>query len=184
MNKILLLVVFSLILLGIPNAHARNSAASYDSKYYSQQEFVEAYNNSSATVNRDYIVQIDTTPSINTNKNLGQYVTDVTAATPNVYAFGVADENITAGTLGRFCIRGPHKIVVKAGQTVTAGTVLGFCSNNPAGAGLSCTYNTPTGTSDSMIGFTLNATATTDTGDVNNATGAEYWSWVAPQVLR
>lgn len=182
MKKLLVLVAISFMLLGIGSVQARNSAASYDAKYYSQQEFVQAYNNTTSPIYRDYVVGLDTSPTINPNVNLGQYVTAVTSATSdNIYVFGVADETIPAGQLGRFCIRGPHKIVVKASQTSTIGTVLSQCPSNTAAAGgLACAYATATGTAAGMIGYVINATATSDTGDVVG----EYWSWVTPQILR
>lgn len=216
--KKLLLVVISLMLLGLPNAHARNSAATYDNKYYSQQEFVQVYNNTTAPMYRDYVVGIDavdandtttTAPGVNPNSNLGQYVVEGTGSTTdNIYVFGVIDDPvIPAGQLGRVCIRGPHKIIVKnAASTgtvpafsVSQGTVLSQCANNTdfgfqngylSNGGVACPYTTATGTAGGMIGYVLNATATTDTGDAGQVvngittTGSEYWSWVNPQVLR
>lgn len=217
--KKLLLVVFSLMLLGIPNAHARNSAATYDNKYWSQQEFVAAYNNTTVSMYRDYIVGLDTnsvgnaSPSINPNNNLGQYITENTGSTTdNLYVFGVVDETIPAGQLGRVCIRGPHKVVfMKTGtypQTApSVGTVLSQCSNNSTAnivapgssqqnplystnGGLACTYSTSTGTAGGMLGWVMSSTATTDTGDAGQTvagivtTESEYWTWITPQVLR
>lgn len=219
MNRFLLVLAFSLLILGIPNVHARNSAASYDNKYYSQQEFVQAYNNSTATIYRDYVVGLDVnssginngaTPGINPNNNLGQYVTEVTGSTTDsIYVFGVSDETIPAGQLGRICIRGAHKVnyistaAPLAAPTTTVGTAVSQCKNNvamintqnattgPINGGVACPYSTATGTAGGMIGYILSSTATTDTGDSgqstsvsSNTTGSEYWIWVDPQVLR
>lgn len=201
MKKLLVLVVFSLMLLGVSNAHARNSAAAYDNKFYSQQEFVQGYNNSTGTIYRDFVVGLDTTPGINPNNNLGQYVTQVTSSTTdNIYAFGVADETIPAGQLGRICIRGPHKVVYNITQHAvpTAGSVTSQCASAQTfgatsllGGGGACSYTTATGTAGGMLGVVLSATATTDSGDVgqttnaqSNTTWSEYWSWIGPQVLR
>lgn len=213
MKKLLSLVAISLMLLGFPNAHARNSAETYDNKFYSQQEFVQAYNNTTAPMYRDYVVGLDvtsvlsTSPTVNPNNNLGQYITEATGSTTdNIYAFGVVDDSIIpAGQLGRIAIRGPHKVVVKNNGTTgsvpafatTAGTVISQCAsnvplvfnatlNNTLNGGVACAYTTATGTAGSMIGYTLSSTATTDTGDQGTAgaTGSEYWVWVQPQVLR
>lgn len=216
--KKLLLVAISFLLLGVQNSHARNSAAAYDNKFYSQQEFVQVYNNTTTSLYRDYIVGVDavdandpatTAPTINPNVNLGQYVVEATGTTTdNIYVFGVIDDAvIPAGQLGRVCIRGPHKIVVKnqgalgtvPAFTVSQGLVLSQCSSNvdqptsagyPVNGGVACPYTTSTGTAGGMIGYVLSATATTDTGDAGQVvngittTGSEYWTWVSPQVLR
>ncbi len=214
MNRFLLVLAFSLMLLGIPSAHARNSAASYDNKYWSQQEFVQAYNASTGTIYRDFVVQVATTsvdtslaPGINPNASLGQYVVSQNGSTTDsVYVFGVADETIPAGQLGRIAIRGAHKVVFNKGdhgETISNGTILSMCKfGNPAFSqngtnatiipgGMACVYTTATGTAGGMLGFVLNSTATTDTGDVgqtsnaqSDTTGAEYWTWIDPQILR
>jgi hypothetical protein len=213
--KKLLLVAFSLLLLGLPNAQARNSAATYDNKFYSQQEFVQGYNNSTSTIYRDFVVGLDkslinTSTSINPNINLGQYVTEVTGSTTDsIFVFGVADETIPAGQLGRICIRGPHKVVTTPGNGATnpyapaIGTAMSQCNFNVANfnasgvaanainGGFACPYTTATGTAGGMLGYSINATATTDTGDVgqstnsqNFTTGSEYWIWVEPHTIR
>lgn len=208
MNRFLTVLAFSLMLLGIPNAHARNSAASYDNKFYSQQEFVQAYNNTTATIFRDYTVGLDTSPAINPNNNLGQYVTEqTTSTTDSVFVFGVADETIPAGQLGRICIRGPHKVMFNEvsgpqgpGFSISAGTVISQCANNTTtftnpsvggsvNGGVACPYSTATGTAGGMLGYVLSTTATTDTGDASqtgamNSTGSEFWTWIDPQILR
>jgi len=219
--KKLLLIAISLMLLG-GIAQARNSAATYDTKYWSQQEFVAAYNASTAPMYRDYVVGLIqgvvdagvTIPGVNPNVNLGQYITEYTGATTdNLYVFGVVDDTvIPSGQLGRICIRGPHKVVAKSnggGAWISnpVGTVVSQCANNysllaaPPGVaqspgnaingGMMCPYSTGTGTAAGMLGWLMNNTPTTDTGDQgtstsaqNNTTSNEYWVWVSPQVLR
>ena len=144
--KKLLLIAISLMLLG-GIAQARNSAATYDTKYWSQQEFVAAYNATTATMYRDFVVglvlpgaPIDagvTALTVNPNNYVGQYITEYTGATTdNVYVFGVVDDaTIPSGQLGRICIRGPHKVVAKtngtAGQlTPSVGQMVSQCANN------------------------------------------------------
>lgn len=210
MNKLLLMAI-SLLLLGLPNAQARNSAASYDNKYWSQQEFVQAYNNSTATIYRDYVVGLDVSlnvaGSINPNVNQGQYITETTGSTTDqIYVFGVSDETIPAGQLGRIAIRGPHKVAWQAlpGTAVpTAGQAISQCKfnlpmynaggnvNNAINGGFACPYTTATGTAGGALGFILNTTATTDAGDIgqttngqNFTTGSEYWAWINPSILR
>ena len=215
MKKLLSLVAISLMILGLSNAQARNSAASYDAKYYSQQEFVQAYNSSTASIYRDYVVGLDTsatgaTTVVNPNVSLGQYVTTTTGSTTDsIYVFGVADETIPAGQLGRICIRGPHKVIVlpvtssQGAISATAGSVFSQCKYNVSAfsvngttsgvisGGFACPYSTATGTAGGMIGYTLSATATTDTGDVGQSTNAqsfttssEYWTWIEPHTIR
>ena len=202
MKKLLSLVAISFMLLGIGSVQARNSAASYDNRYWSQQEFVQAYNSSTASMYRDYIVGIDTavvgaTGIVNPNYSLGQYVTEATSSTTdNTYVFGVVDETIPAGQLGRICIRGPHKVVLASNTSqaywgvgavnVTAGALISQCKNNspqvpntvgypntPVNGGVGCQFTTATGTTAGTLGYILSATATTDTGDVGTATNAQ-----------
>jgi hypothetical protein len=228
MKKLFLLLAISLLVLG-SNAQARNSADTYDNKYYSQQEFVDAYNATTGPLYRDYVVGIyaaadnglatGAIPGVNPNSNLGQYVVEATSSTTdNIYAFGVVDASvIPSGQLGRIAIRGPHKVVVSTSfkiltANLSVGTLLSQCASNVdfvpgvtgqipitqpnttvVNGGVACIYSTATGTAGATIGYLLNTTATTDTGDVGTATNAqsqgtstnsEYWAWINPQVLR
>lgn len=170
MKKIILL---ALLMVGfISTVRAENSATSYDSKYYSQQVFVSAYNNSASTISRDNVVILDATQTINPNLYLGSYVTTNGATTDSIYVFGVTDESVLSGSLGRICIRGPHKVVMPSPPTA-AGVVIGACASNSK----ACATSTADATSSGQLGFTLSATATTDTGDATNT----YWAWVRPE---
>ena len=183
MKKLTLAVIFSLMLLATTNAHARNSAAAYDAKFYSQQEYVDFYNNSTGTFVRDYIVNLDATgATVNPNNNLGQYVLQNNCSVnDNVYQVGVVDESIAPGTVGRVCIRGPHKVVLQTGNTGHGiGTLMSQCPSNIWNGGYACVYGTSTGTVGGSIGYVIQNTLTTDTGDAANT----VWIWVAPQIQR
>lgn len=154
---------------------AESSATAYDGKYYSQQVFVMAYNNFNATINRDNVVIIDASPSINPNNNLGSYIIP-TGTTDSIFIFGVTDEAIVVGTMGRVCIRGPHKAVGIVGAGFPTSGAIISASNQIGKFGY---YNgTSDGTAGGRLGYVLSATATTDTGD---ATGT-YWVYVEPSV--
>lgn len=168
-NKLLLsLFAISLLFVGRV-AHAENSAAAFDNKYYSEQVFVQAYNNTASTIAINNVVVLDTTPAVNPNVNLGQYVTTNGSTTDSVFVFGVTDEAITAATLGRICIRGPHKVVHAVGIT-TQGAVIGACASSSK----ACPVTTSTGTSRGFLGKILSTTASTDTGDAANT----FWDWI------
>lgn len=175
MKRKLFLVAISILLVGglvrfHGEARAENSAAAYDSKWYSQQVFVQAYNNAASTIAINNVVVMDTTPTVNPNVNLGQYVTTNGSTTDSVYVFGVTDEAITAGTLGRICVRGPHKVVAPSLSGVTAGNVIGAC----ASSSLACAVTTASGTDRGFLGKYINTTASTDTGDAANT----FWAWI------
>lgn len=170
MRKLFLsLIAISFLFLG-GVAHAENSAAAYDAKWYSQQVFVQAYNNTASTMAINTVVVQDVTPGVNPNVNLGQYVTTNGSTTDSVYVFGVTDEAIPAAQLGRVCVRGPHKVVAPSSSGVTAGNVIGACASSAN----ACPVTTTSGTDRGFLGYYMNTTATTDTGDAANT----YWAFL------
>lgn len=161
----------------VPLVRAENSATSYDTKYYSQQVFVSAYNNNGQTIPVNNVVILDASQTVNPNNYLGSYV-NVTATTDSVFIFGVADEAIAAGTMGRICVRGPHKAVSLtpgsaglSGVAVSGAIVTASNQTGKFGYG-----QTSDGTVMGRLGYILSSTATTDTGDASNT----YWIWVSP----
>lgn len=178
-----------LLLLGISTARAGEaSSPSSDRFYWSQQVFVQAYNNNASAIPRDNPVAMDVTVtagSAGENRGngtfastLGNYI-NTTTTTDSVYTFGVTDESIAAGTLGRVCVRGPHKLIMKdvtstSPNPIASGTVV--CTTTTAGQAAKCT--TAAGTNHGILGKILSSTLTTDTGDNAN----DLWVWVQPQV--
>lgn len=174
MKNLKLFILFALLMVGISsNVRAENSATAYDAKYYSEQVFVVAYNNNASTLSNNNVVILDTTQTVNPNNYLGQYVTLAGSGTDSVYVFGVTDESIVSGTLGRICVRGPHKVVYASNGPV-AGDVLGACSNATSNAGKACPVSTSSGTDRGFLGKVLSTTASTDTGDAANT----FWAWI------
>ncbi len=182
MRKLLLsLFAISFLFLG-GVARAENSAASYDKIYWSQQVFVQAYNNGASAIAVNSAVVIDSSVAVGSisASNLGQYIT-TSATTDSVYIFGVADEAIPAAQLGRVCVRGPHKVFIPTAAIgtgyVTAGKVISNNSAVPLGSVGFTT--TAANTNHGILGKLLSATASTDTGDTTNAV---FWAWIQPQV--
>lgn len=175
MKKFILFAL--LILVGFSsNVRAESSATAYDQKYYSQQVFTVAYNNGSNTINRDNVVILDAPQSINPNNYYGSYIT-LGSTTDSVFIFGVADESILAGSLGRVCIRGPHKAVaLLPGGGVASYIASGAIISASNQAGKFGYASTADGTASGRLGYILSATATTDTGDASNT----YWVWIQP----
>lgn len=173
-------ILLALLMVGmISTVRAENSATAFDQKYYSQQVFVVAYNNSASTLALNSTVILDATQTTNPNLYLGSYVTTSGSTTDSIYTFGVTDESILSGSLGRICVRGPHKVVMPSPSSgVTAGNVISACSNTvAANAGKACAFTTADGTDSGMLGFLLSATASTDNGDASNT----FWAWIRPQ---
>ncbi len=171
-------ILLALLMVGlVPVVRAENSASAYDSKYYSQQVFVVAYNNSDSTLALISVAILDVTQTTNPNNYLGSYVTNNGSTTDSIYVFGVSDESILSGSLGRFCVRGPHKVLMPNPPTA-AGVVIGACSNSvAANAVKACATTTVDGTASGQLGYTLSATSSTDSGDAANT----YWAWIRPQ---
>jgi len=122
------------------------------------------------------VVIIDTTNgTINKtapNKNsMGSIVVDTTT-TDSVYVFGVADETIASGSMGRICVRGPHK--VNWITTVVQAAPLGKAIGSSTTSGKAAPVSTATGTSRGVLGVGLSNTASTDTGDTN-----VIWAWIS-----
>lgn len=171
LNK-LMLAIF--ILFGMVSVvKAENSATGYGNPpaFYDQQVFVVAYNNNASSIAKDNVVILDTAGTA--GSTLGAYI-NTTTTTDSVNVFGVTDEAIAAGTLGRVCVRGPHKVVYKVG-VVTLGDVVSSCTSS---AGNACPVTTASGTDRGFLGKNINITATTGTGDAANT----YWIWVQPGI--
>lgn len=171
-------ILLALLMVGmLSTVRAENSATAYDQKYYSQQVFTVAYNNSASTLAVNSVVVLDSTQTTNPNNYLGSYVTSNGSTTDSIYVFGVTDESILSGSLGRICVRGPHKVLMPTGYITAAGIVIGACSNATAANGVkACPTTTSDGTSSGTLGYTLSATASTDTGDA----AYTYWAWIRP----
>lgn len=175
MKKLILLALFLGAL--VPQVRAENSATAYDQRYFSQQVFVQAYNNSSATLAVNSVVVLDVTQTTNPNLYLGSYVTSNGSTSDSIYVFGVTDEQILVGSLGRVAVRGPHKVLMPSKPT-GAGVVIGACSNSVSGNEVkACATTTADGTASGQLGYTLSTTASTDSGDAANT----YWAWIRPQ---
>lgn len=178
MKSIKLFILAAFLLAGFTlNVHAENSATAFDNKATTQQVFVVAYNNAASTLAVNSVVVLDATQSVNPNNYLGSYVTTNGATTDSIYVFGVTDESILSGSLGRICVRGPHKVMMPSTPS-GAGIVIGACNNTVgANAVKACPTTTADGTASGQLGFLLSNTATTDTGDA----AFTYWAWIRPQ---
>lgn len=174
MNKISILILAAMISLsvGISTVRAESSSTAYDDNYYSQQVFVVAYNDS-PTLARDNTVILTTGAGAAAGSDLGGHFI-ATQVSDSIFIFGVTDENITTGTLGRVCVRGPHKVVMNA----SAGQVTGQIIGSSTTYGKAGWYSTADGTAGGQLGYLLNATATSDTGDASNT----YWAWITPRI--
>ena len=170
--KIMLVALFMVAMA--PVVRAENGATAFDAKATTQTVYVVAYNNSAATLAVNSVVVLDATQTINPNNYLGSYVTSNGSTTDSIYVFGVTDESIAVGSLGRIAIRGPHKVLMPSPPT-GAGVVIGACSNSvTANAVKACATTTSDGTASGILGYTLSATASTDTGDAANT----YWAFL------
>lgn len=174
LNKLMLAIFFLVSMVSISKAEQSATGYGNPTNWRDQQVFVVAYNNSGSSLSRDNTVILDTTPSINANTNLGAYVTTNGATTDSVFVFGVTDETITNGTLGRICVRGPHKVVEPSPPVGGTGDVIGACASNSK----ACLVTTSSGTKRGFLGKLMSGTATTDTGDASNT----FWAWIEPGV--
>lgn len=164
-------ILLALLMVGIVSiARAENSATAYDGKYYSQQVFVTAYNVGNALNNNS--VAILAVPLTDGTTNGGQVQGTVTS--DSIFIFGVTDEAIPSGQLGRICVRGPHKVVMNSSVGQTSGQIIGASST----FGAAGWYSTSDGTAGGQLGYLISTTASTATGDASNT----YWSWITPRI--
>ena len=162
--KLFLAVAFVLAFTGI--VKAENSASSYDATFRSQQVFVSAY--AYAGVSKNDVVILDVSNSTN-GTTKGAYI-NKTSTTDSVYTFGVADEDIATGTLGRICVRGPHLTTMYTTGLSIAGKCIS--TSTTSGAAGRC-ETTADGTAAGRLGVGLS-----DTYDTTNTSTA--WVWVQP----
>lgn len=180
MRKLLSIVLGIILSVGIiSTVRAEQSATGYENppRTGNYQVFVVAYNSSPGTIARDNVVILDNSANVTATPlntaNIGSYVT-TTNATDSVFVFGVTDEAIASGTMGRICVRGPHKAVSISSNTAATGSIIS-ASTVPGKFGF---YATADGTTGARLGYTLTNTVTADTGDASNT----YWVWVNPEV--
>lgn len=178
MNK-LKLFLSALLLLGVSSLQVRaeDSPSAYEDHLRSQQVYVEVYNSGNDTIAANEPVILDADGTL--GSTLGERV-QTTTTTDSVFAFGVADESIPSGTMGRVCIRGPHKVRMNTDIANQSG-------NFPTGAIIStsttwkraASYSTADASRGGQLGWLISRTESTDTGDTDT-----YWIWVSPKVHR
>ena len=114
MKKINIIVLSALLVLGLAfQVRAEQSPSSATgTRYYDNQVFTMAYNNSGSDISSNNVVILDISGTdVADETTLGAYITTTTTA-DSVYVFGVThDPNCVAGTSCRVCIRGPHKVM-------------------------------------------------------------------------
>ena len=189
MKKIVVIAVL-LVLAFVGSARAEMSAQMYTGKAaQSYQVFADAYNNYGNTITDSYVVILDTAANVLTltGTALGAYITvDPGYASDNVYVFGVADQDIATGAVGRICIRGPHKVFATGGYPIGNGGVaqvtiggaqiprVGVLASTSCGAtGQATVYSKADGTIGGRLGTFLAS---------DNVVGSVWWIWIDPKV--
>jgi glutamate synthase domain-containing protein 3 len=178
-KKLVLIAIASLFVFAtIGTVLAEQSASVYGGKkYYEQQVFVDAYNNTGGTLPVNSVVILDTTGTA--ADSLGAYITTSTTA-GSVYIFGVVAQatpitnatgtlksnlGINTATTGRICVRGPHLVRVSTASTVTAGNIL-----------------TQSGTAGVAYPLPSSTVATGILGVALESAGTQVWTWIRPVV--
>lgn len=171
--KKLLFVLSVLIMAGSSSyVRAESSASGYEDHLRSQQVFSSFYNGGSVDISRDQPVILRA--GATAGSTLGADI-EATITTDSVFTVGVADETIAVGTMGRVCIRGPHKVAV---ANSFSGQATGAILSTSTTIGKAGVYSRSDGTVGGQLGVLINTTATTDTGDASNT----FWGWINPQV--
>jgi len=167
------IVLFSaLLMLGFSiQARAEQSTSTFTGERYEEQQvFIYAYNNSGSEVQSNGVVVIDITAT--GNSTLGTYFT-TSATSGNSYILGITDETIAAGSVGRICVRGPHRVLFdttpSAADSVTNDTTAPLATTGTSAANK---YG--------YVGTALKATTTTADGEWGGSN--TWWIWVNPTV--
>ena len=186
--KKLYFVLAVLFFLGYTSqARAEMSAQAYSGKNCKEnQVFIDAFNNFGDTITENTVVILDTATATRalTGSAFGAYITvDPGNATDNVYVLGVTDQYIATNSVGRICVRGPHKVFatsgyykpgvcdsVQIGTNPSPGTLVG---TNFAVTGQACKYTKADATVGGQLGLFLAS---------DNVVGSVWWIWVNPVV--
>lgn len=168
MNKILFsLILSAFLLLGVSQAKAEVGVSAYTgTDYREQQVFTYVYNNSGSELTYNSVVILDT--SATAGSTLGAYFTTTTTA-DSPYVFGVTDQTIKSGEVGRVCVRGPHTVRLTTESGLAAGDIVATSGT----AGKAVEYSTSDGTVGGYLGTAI----------VDNTTTFEdrWWIIVNPQ---
>lgn len=179
MKKLFILSISALFVLGLVNtALAESSSTSVTGKLAEEQcTFRFMYNGSGTDITSNQVVVLDLSNSTVRNHatTLGSYIT-TNGTAGNSYICGVTDEVIKDGTVGRVCVRGPHRVkfsaVPTAGDSVTNSTTAGSAV-------------TGTSTAD-KYGYVGTALANTDSTDSTFWDAAQtprvWWIEIMPHV--
>ena len=167
MRKLSIILVSALLVLGLSiQARAEISTSTFTGdRFEEQQVIVMCYNNSGAEIQSNSVVILDVTGTAGTT--LGTYITTTTSTDSN-YVFGVTDETIAAGSVGRICVRGPHRVHMASTDTSAADTIGTYTP-----AGLAETTTTTTNKTG-ILGVALAEDTTALGGD------DIWWVWINP----
>lgn len=173
--KKLLFVLSALFLLGLPTqVRAESSAQAYEiNNQRSYGVYVDAYNSGTIAIAKNSPVALDISAGTTDGTTKGAWIQGITT-TDSILGFGVADEAIAVGGVGRICIRGPHKVAtIIQSYEIATGQIFGTSTTiNKASY-----YTRSDGTAGGQIGIIIGTTATTDTGDAS----LTYWGYVNPR---
>ena len=174
MRKLFVFLFISALVLSFSiNAIAEQSATTQTGKRWEEQQvFSYFYNKTGADISSNHVVVLDIT-NATAGTTLGTCVaTNATAG--NTYIVGITDEVLVDGSVGRVCVKGPHRAIFTATPTaadrVSNGTTAGLC-----------TTQTSTANKYGYIGTALAQVGSTD-ALYDYATSKVWWVWVSPTI--
>jgi hypothetical protein len=174
MRKFNVIILSALMVLGLSSfVWAEMSATAYSGKSNnSQQVFVDMYNNSGIKLSENTIAIIDSNAGL-TDAKVGAYFT-VATTSDSVYAVGVLDQDVASASVGRVCVRGPHKLQVTTESAMALGSRIGTANttSRPNGLGFGVIYTVADGTAGSRVGVAIGEQQATPT--------SIWWIWVDP----
>ena len=188
MKKFLFVLLIALFTVSF--VYAEQSAQTYSGNnlqsYREQQVFADFYNNSGGPITSNSVVILDT--AVTSGSLLGTAIT-TTVASNSTLVVGVSDVEIATASVGRVCVRGPHKCFLASTANMTAGATLATCGyqftlSGPqsgktilAGAVI---YNASggTGAAGGVFGTLLSASAITKSNEGLSSGDGNYNYWV------
>ena len=165
-----LFILFALLMLGVSTELRAETSTSTSSgtRYYENQVYITAYNDSGAAISSNQVVILDTTETAGTT--LGAYVTRTTTANDS-RVVGVTHDSIPDGQAGAVCVRGPHRVMV-------VNTDAGAVAQYSVGASMSTTTTTgrvsiitANNNPGAIVGRLMSTTADSSSPEL-------YWIWV------
>ena len=175
MKKLLLVALFITI---AAVAYAEIGAQTYSviPRTEELRVYVHAYNPAATAISSNSVVILSPADASNAAYKATGAVIATTATADSNYVFGVTDETIAAGSQGRVCVRGPHRVLA---NTTSGALVAGASMSTTTTAGYVSAVTSLYG-GGAKLGTLLSTSADpiVDSNGTPVTNASVYWVWI------